>query len=503
MYASARAGSSAWRSNTGSADSELASSLEALRNRSRELMRDAPHAKRIRSVVVQNVIGTGVKFQAKIKNVRGEFRKPLNDALEVAFARWSRPGFCHTGGELSFAAIERLAFAEIVEAGEIFLRVHRLAFGGSDIPIAIEVIEAERLADRVLASDQTPANHVIKHGIERDGFNRPAAYFFKPHPGNLSGYTDPGKLERVPASDVFHLRIMHRYPQGRGEPWLHAVARKLDDVDGYTEAEIRAARAGASYMGFITRPDPTNAPEGVETDDAGNRTKELSPGSIEELAPGEEFNGYSPNRPNSNAESFLRFMLREAAAGTGISYESLSRDYSQSNYSSSRLALIDDREEFRALQRWWIQTFREPFYRIWIQQAALSGAVAGLDLDAYAMDMERYCEAVFRPRGWGWIDPTKEVAAYKEAVLSGFMTVSDVVAQTAGGRDLEEVLQERRAELDAMAALGLEFDTSPGASKPAPPPAPAAPGDDENEPPADDDDETNGGARARLVSLGG
>ena len=46
----------------------------------------------------------------------------------------------------------------------------------------------------------------------------------------------------------------------------------------------------------------------------------------------------------------MRFMLREIAAGTGVSYESLSRDYSQSNYSSSRLALIDDRDLWRVFQ---------------------------------------------------------------------------------------------------------------------------------------------------------
>jgi hypothetical protein len=50
----------------------------------------------------------------------------------------------------------------------------------------------------------------------------------------------------------------------------------------------------------------------------------------------------NPNRPNSTLDPFMRFLLREIAAGVGVSYESLSRDYSQSNYfKSSRL--IDDR----------------------------------------------------------------------------------------------------------------------------------------------------------------
>ena len=64
-------------------------------------------------------------------------------------------------------------------------------------------------------------------------------------------------------------------------------------------------------------------------------------------------------------------------------------------------------------------------------------------------------------RGWGWIDPTKEVTAYKEAVKAGFTTVADVIAQTAGGHDLEDVLEQRRQELDQKEEADLSFDTSP------------------------------------------
>ncbi|MGA0920517.1 MAG: phage portal protein, partial [Gemmatimonadaceae bacterium] len=36
------------------------------------------------------------------------------------------------------------------------------------------------------------------------------------------------------------------------------------------------------------------------------------------------------------------------ASGIGVSYESISRDYSQSNYSSSRLALLEDHDLYKA-----------------------------------------------------------------------------------------------------------------------------------------------------------
>jgi hypothetical protein len=155
----------------------------------------------------------------------------------------------------------------------------------------------------------------------------------------------------------------------------------------------------------------------------------------------------------------MRYMLREVASSVGVSYESLSRDYSQSNYSSSRLALLDDRDLWKSLQQWFIRSFREPLHREWLGLAVLAGALPSIPPEQYLANRAKFEAAQWKPRGWGWVDPTKEVAAYKEAVLAGFTTVADVIAATGNGADLEDVLNGRRRELDMMAELDLEFDT--------------------------------------------
>ena len=94
---------------------------------------------------------------------------------------------------------------------------------------------------------------------------------------------------------------------------------------------------------------------------------------FQRLLPGEKFEGFTPSRPNSNIDAFMRYMLREVAAGVGVSYETLSRDYSQSNYSSSRLALLDDRDQWRVLQTWLIEKFLKPIFCDWLDHAVLSG----------------------------------------------------------------------------------------------------------------------------------
>lgn len=480
-----------------SADAQLAASLTTLRARSRALGRDAPYAKRARAIVVNNVIGSGIGMQAAVETTRGE-RGRINDAIEAAWLEWCNADSCHTGGRLHFSDLERLAMAQIFEAGEVLLRWHPERFGRSRVPLALEVIEPELLADDYEAPQPTGATF-IRMGVEVDRFHRPVRFWLRPvHPGEWRQRTPgPSTLYAVPADFMFHLYPVARWPQTRGEPWLHAVLRRLDDMDGYSEAEIVAARAAASYMAVIETPEPPAA-----LDDAGAPADfTLEPGAAKYLAPGEKLASYAPNRPNPNMDPFMRLMLREVAAGVGVSYESLSRDYSQSNYSSSRLALLDDRDLWRVTQQWFIRAFRAPLHRLFIQQAALAGAIDGLSVQAYAANPQKFEAVRFKPRGWSWIDPTKEVQAYKDAVRNGFTTTTAVIAATGDGRDLEDVLTERRAELDDMQAAGLTFDTDTTApSAPATPaaePAPPASADD----PAADPDAPAATPPARVVSI--
>jgi lambda family phage portal protein len=284
---------------------------------------------------------------------------------------------------------------------------------------------------------------------------------------------------------------------------MHAVVSKLADVDGYTEAEIIGSRAAANIMAFIE----AGADYADQNEETGDFEVNLEPGTVERLQPGEKLHEFNPNRPNAQAEAFIRAMLREIAAGANVSYESLSRDHSQSNYSSSRLALLDDREHYRALQRWWIRAFRRPLHRMWMQQAVLAGALP-VSRQAYATAPRQFTAAKFTTKGFGWIDPEKEVNSSSEAIKAGFTTLTQVISEYGNGSDIHDVAAERRRELDELEALDLQYTTSPAqyvqqeAPTPAAPPAamPGAPSAEDDE--SDDEDEAATDAeRGRVVTL--
>ena len=153
----------------------------------------------------------------------------------------------------------------------------------------------------------------------------------------------------------------------------------------------------------------------------------------------------------------MRAMLRGMSAGLGISYSSISADMSQSNYSSSRLSLLEERDNWRSLQGWMIESFHQRIFNEWLDLAVLVGA---LNLPLYESKPELYRNVRWMPRGWGWVDPTKEVEAYKEAVRCGFTTLTQVIAEQ--GNDIDEVLLGLANEREQAQELGLTLDIDPG-----------------------------------------
>jgi lambda family phage portal protein len=490
QYASAKNDrlTSGWTANNGSADIELVTSLTNLRSRSRQLVRDASYAKRARVTVVNNVIGSGIGMQAQVRTTRDVLAERINDDIEAVWTEWAEADSSHTGGRLSFKALERAAMGQVFDAGEVFIRIHRSKFGNSSIPLALELIEAERIADEYFATGAPANGNAIRMGVEVDKFHRPVAYWIRErHPNEAYRFAGQGpeRLERVPAQDIIHLALIDRWPQTRGEPWLHAAARRLNDMDGYSEAEIVRARAQASV------PWAIETAEGVESFGEeqidGSAIMDIEPGTAKRLNPGEKMNAPSPNSPNPALDPFMRYMLREVAAGVGVSYESISRDYSQSNYSSSRLALLEDRDLWRFYQSWFVCDFRTRIHREWLQAAVLSRAIRSIPIEQYAMEPRKFEAVLFKPRGWSWIDPTAEVDAYMAAIKAGLTTVTDVVAQTANGQDIEDVVATRARELKLFEKEGLVFETSPEfydkdepAVKPPPAPPDGASKDDES-----------------------
>lgn len=443
-----------WIAQSTSADSEIRGSLKKLRDRSRQLERDNDQMRSFFRMMENNVVGQGIPFQSQVKMQRGnKLDDRLNDMIEAKWTRWKRKQFAHTGGTLSFEDIERLAIRSVARDGDFYVRMIRQSFGGSRIPFALELIEADLVDDN--HNGTADNGNEIRMGVEIDRWQRPTAYYLLDrHPGDyqlVHGVSRQTKHIRVPAEEMLPLFVSERAGQTRGVPWIAAAMMKIHHLHGYTEAEVVHARASAAVMGFIQTPEG----EVIGDDTQGfDRVTDFEPGVYKNLAPGQTVSVPNVQRPGNQYSPFVKAIIQSIATGIGVSYESLSKDYAGATYSSARQALLEDRDNFRVLQGWLIRNFHQIIFENWLDMAVLSGELV---LPQYETQPEKYSSVRWMPRGWSWIDPTKEVSAMKEAVKGGFTTLSEVLAQE--GKDFEDIMMRRQLEIERCAELGITLDT--------------------------------------------
>ena len=447
-----------WVSQGTSADSEVKNSLRILRNRARSLVRDSDFAKSALRALVNNVVGQGIKHQAQVRMIRGgRLDERLNSVIEHEWRKWGKAKNCHAGGTLSWNEVQRLCMRSMIETGEVFVRFVNQRFGDSRVPFGLEVIEADLLDDDYTGFEAN--GNRVRMGVEINEWGRPVAYHFLTyHPGDYQfsyGNVAKKRRVRVPAEEIIHLYSPERPGQTRGVTAFASAIMRLNNLRGYEEAEIIAARASSAMMGFVRTPDQELFEDGTFEDQS---VLDFAPGSIRRLAPGEEMQFFSPQRPDDAFTPFVAQMLRAVASGVGCSYTQVSSDFSQSNYSSSRLELIETRAHYRGLQQYIIERLCQPVYEKWMEMAVMAGE---LRVSGFDMDPDRYYESKWVAPAAQFVDPQKEAEAYKSLIRSGIMTLSQVIALHGG--DFEETMRQRQHELATMDELGIVLDSDPSA----------------------------------------
>lgn len=451
---------------------DIRMALSVLRARSRWLAQNDGYSKGFLRLLRRNVVGpTGFTLQMRVKNDRGDgMDRNANDRIEAAWAEWGRVGSCDVTGKMSFADFSRMLITSIGRDGEALVRM--VPGGFNRFGMALQALDPSRLDENlntsvpgsVVGNIRLGAGNLLRQGVETDRFGRPVAYWLKTTMPNDDIVTVPnrGRYERIPAEQMLHLFVVD-WPDGqaRGVPWLEAGVRALAMLDGYSEAELTAARVAAGKMGFYKLDSDAEDIDGELAED-GTLVQQAEAGSFELLPKGVEVEAFDPQHPNQAFKDFVSAILRQAAAGAGISYNAFANDAAGLNYSALRATELEDRDEWRTLQDWLIGCFAVPVFDAWLRRAFLMEAI-GLPASKFF----KFNAPNFIGRGWQWVDPQNEVKAAAEAVALGITSRTQIVAERGG--DFEQIAAELAAEAAALPGAPL-----PGAA--AATPASAAPG---------------------------
>lgn len=453
------------------ADMELLgpNGADALRAYARQLVRDNAYAWGAVDTIVSSVVGTGIKIQSNLETQDGEDVEGVNEGRDGLFERWAE--VAELTGQYTLSEVQQICQREIVEAGEClvhFVTVPKYFRGiRRPVPFALELIEADRLAsDRDTYAISRRSGVRIVRGVELDDIGMPVAFWIYPyHPNDLTSWRrEPVRIE---AQNVRHLFRKDRIGQTRGTSWYAPVIAWMRDLGLFVDNEMQAGAVGSCFAAAITSESPIGGlipPTTAETTDTnGNTYDYLEPGIVMRLRPGESIQQVNPSRPNSGAEPWINLMLRGIAVGTGLSYEILSRDFSQTNYSSNRASQLEDRRRFRRWQRYMIENLLQPVWDRFALMAAIDGNPYFANVGEIEADVRRFAPAEFMPPTWEWVDPVAEQASSQNAINAFQATYSDELG--AKGQNWRRVFKQRAKEEQALKKLGLLSATQLQASE--------------------------------------
>ncbi|MBP2232555.1 lambda family phage portal protein [Azospirillum agricola] len=424
------------------ANAESWSSLRVLRAASREAIRNSGYARKANRTLATKLVGTGITPRAATGDEKLD--KEINDA----FAIWSKE--CDASGTHDYFGLQKLAALSFFENGEALARRRRrFKSDGLHVPLEIQLLEPDHLDER---RNEILSDGMIVQGIQTGkGRERRTAYWLFPyHPGETVGGLTPFKSESaaVPAADIAHFYDKIRIGAQRGVPWLVAVLIALEDIGDYRISEQMRKKLEACFVGAVigddsSNADPTLGPRALDAE--GNLVESVSPGMLFRATGAKQVQFHQPTT-NPDYPGYMKSELRGIAAGACMTYELLTSDLSDVNFSSYRAGLNDLHEMIGQLQ-WldFIPMFCEPTWKWFIDAAFLAGRIS-----------RRHYGVEWEPPKFVSADPLKDFLADLGEVRAGFQAPQQAIARR--GYNHRKVLADHIAWKTAVDEVGLVFD---------------------------------------------
>ena len=426
-----------WTAPYTSADSAIVPDLKLLNARARQVVRDDAWGKAIVRAFRRNVVGTGITPSIDDKPYASAWR------------RWAEtPRLIDMEKRRTFVGIQDWAISELAAVGEAFV-VRWITGRGRNRRLTLQCFEFEQLDEYKYLEHDT--GNEVRHGIEVDENGAPVAYhFYKHHPHDIRGLARPAPIMlesmRVPASMVCHIYDPERVRQTHGISRMRPVLRKIRDLSEYDAAQLRVARAEAG-IGLLVKGDEND--EELSLDGL----------NVAYLNHDEEVTQFTPSRPGGEYDPFVRAQIKAIAAGVGLSYEQVARDFSGGNFSSQRQGSIEDRREFEALQSHIVTQLCDPVHDDWTMVWAMQNpeASGGFFLRGEPERVD------WQGQGWDWVDPEAQGKAIERKYRLGL--TSRTIEANRLGLTVEQLDEQRRQDGTTEILRDMDGD---GRENPAP-----------------------------------
>ncbi|EIE6281803.1 phage portal protein, partial [Salmonella enterica] len=253
---------------------------------------------------------------------------------------------------------------------------------------------------RVDTPGHSMGNKQLRAGVEVDRNGKALAYHVCDDDWPLSGAGQWTRIPKYLASGrpaMLHIFEPVEDGQTRGANQFYSVMERLKMLDTLQATQLQSAIVKAMYAATIeSELDTDKAFEyiaGMQDTGVGDANNplvsvlasyaryyavnnvKLGGVKIPHLHPGDALKLQTAQNADSGFSALEQALLRYIAAGLGVSYEQLSRDYSQVSYSSARASANESWRYFLGRRKFIAGRLATQMFSCWLEEALIRGIV--------------------------------------------------------------------------------------------------------------------------------
>lgn len=491
---------SLWAPPIRSADADLLPEKEILDARSRDMVRNDAYVQGGANLHKDNIVGSQYLLNARpaTKVLFGKqddrWEEAFQEEVEEKFDLWaeSPDNWVDAARRNTFTELVRMVVGISMFSGEFLASVEFIKDDGSPFSTAIQLIDLDRLSTAPLSYMEEN----VRSGIRMNSRGAPIAYQVRTqHPNDLTwkmGLPDWKEVAvRKPWGrlQMIHIYEQTRVDQSRGVAEMVTALKEMRMAHKLRDVNLQRHVTQALYAATITSDLPTEAVMASlgstsNSEQVAEALGKYANGYLSEvgkyageakglrvdgvriphLYPGTKLDLTSPAKDSSIGTDFEQSILRYIASAIGVSYEQLSRDYTNTNYSSARAAMTETWKYMQSRKKFVADKFASIIYRLWLEEAINNDHLVSFPK---AMAPTLYTKGVLNLKfqaisraDWvgasrGQIDELKETQAAVLRINNGLSTAEDELARL--GKDFRKVYRQLAREQKMRDAYGLMF----------------------------------------------
>jgi len=481
-----------WHPAIQSADADILPDKDLTDARAIDMTRNDAFALSGVSLHRDNIVGSQFMLNSKPKlkalGMDETWGTEFSEEVEAKFSLWAESfnNWPDAAPRNTLTSMVRLAVGVYLKGGELLATAEWSRDTDRPYRTAIQMIALDRLSN---PSDQVYDMERTRGGVRLNAAGAPLGYYIRnASRGGMWDWKQSVSWSYVRARNSFgrpqviHIMEQDRPGQTRGVSQLSAALKEMRITKRFRDITLQNAVVNASFAAAIESELPsTQVFEALGGGDvgasivnyaqqflgaisayAGNaRNMQIDGVKIPHLMPGTKLNMLPMGNPGGVGGEFEQSLLRYLAADLGVSYEQLSKDYSETNYSSARAGMTETWKFMQSRKRMVADRFATMVFRLWFEEAVNMGEITTMNARSVpnmydGLNMEAFCECDWIGASRGQIDELKETQAAILRIKNRLSTYEEEIGRM--GKDWRPMFQQIAREQGVMKELEIETE---------------------------------------------